>query len=73
MIYSSKHTDYWVIISNIFEKDGYHGYLCNSYTFKVSFTVVRKAREVAMTVLILHTWETYMYMIVWHMSVCLIN
>lgn len=55
MIYSSKHTDHCVItcISNIFEKDGYLGYLCTSYSYtvKVSSTVIRKAREVAMTVL----------------------
>lgn len=64
MIYSSKHTDHCIItcISNIFEKDGYLGYLCTSYsyTFKVSSTVIRKAREVAITVhvLILHEKQT---------------
>lgn len=46
----------------IFEKDGYLGYLCTSYsyTFKVSSTVIRKAREVAITVhvLILHEKQT---------------
>lgn len=46
----------------IFEKDGYLGYLCTnySYTVKVSSTVIRKAREVAITVhvLILHEKQT---------------